>query len=110
MRYTRKARIVTLALPVVLAVTYLALLAVTLTADSKTTSANVVPQNKHHFIQLPGGDFVYNWDYRSQSNVRTNVDWGTRFVFANNATVNKVKNKIDGMNNDPSISPPLNSL
>ena len=107
MRYTQRVRTLTLALIVFLAMAYLAFLSVSLAADSATTSANVVPQNVHNFIQLPGGDTVFNWDYRSQSNVRTNVDWGMRFIFSGNATVNKVKHRTDGKGNDPSISPQL---
>ena len=109
MWYAHKTRVVTLTLVVSLAIAYLALMATTLVADSKTTTANVVPQNKHRFITLPGGDFVYNWDYRSQSSVRTNVDWGMRLVFADNATTNKVKNKLDGEGSDPNITPPLDN-
>ena len=80
----------TLVLRVSLAVAYLVFMVATLAADGRTTSANLVPQDVHRFITLPGGDTVYNWDY-----------------FADNATINKVKHRIDGVSNDPYISPLL---
>ena len=107
MVYTEKARIVTLVLLVSLAMAYLVFMVATLAADGRTTSANLVPQNVHHFITLPGGDIVYNWDYRVKTTSRDKVDWAMRFIFADNATINKVKNRIDGVSNDPSISPLL---
>lgn len=100
----------TLALLVSLAVAYLGFLVAILAADGRTTKANTVPSNVHHFITLPGGDQVYNWDYRTKTARRDRVDWGMRFIFADNATINKVKDRIDGVNNDPSISPPLNAI
>ena len=38
----------------------------------------------------------------------TTVDWPIRFVFGKNAQIREVKHRIDGQEEDPSISPELN--
>ena len=51
------------------------------------------------------GDGFYNFDFKSSSAVSTNVDWPLRFIFNDNAEIDKVKDKIDGCGGDPTISP-----
>lgn len=106
----KRASLGVLLLLVLAAAAYLLFAAIILGLDGRTTSASTVPQNKHHFVWMPGGDdYVFNWDYRSRSNVRTNVDWGMRFIYKENATIDKVKDKLDGKDNNPSITPKLDA-
>lgn len=53
------------------------------------------------------GDSWENYDFTSPTWDANGVDWPLRFVFYNNAEVDYVKNKIDGCNGDPSISPTI---
>ena len=61
----------------------------------------------------------YNWVYESTSldafmnydggnpGYSTNVDWPIRYFFYGGAHVDKIKNRIDGCGNDPSLTPQL---
>ncbi|MFN0093802.1 MAG: hypothetical protein ACKVVT_03360 [Dehalococcoidia bacterium] len=57
------------------------------------------------WIGAPGQDGFYNFDFKSQSATSNNVDWPMRFLFRDNANINKIKNAIDGCGGDPTISP-----
>lgn len=76
----------------------------------RTASANVAPSGSFtQFIVGSNGDFFYTWDFLSTNPFSyTNVDWGSRFFFIQNAEIDKVKNILDGIGT-PSISPTLGS-
>lgn len=42
-----------------------------------------------------GNDRWYNYDFNSQSASASNVDWAVTLIFRNNATINKVKSRMD---------------
>lgn len=59
---------------------------------------------KHNLGQ---SDYVWNWDFKSTYRSQTRVDWAMRFIFHNNAEVDHVKDRLDGVFGDPGIIPVL---
>lgn len=71
---------------------------------------NTAPYNSFHKLDFGHGDYVYNWDFTGEDTSSTNVDWGMRFIFKGNASINTVKDKLDGQKNDPGITPEFGSM
>ena len=74
-------------------------------------AANEAPSGTFGEISFAGNDSVYNWDFRTSGGaVSNNVDWGMRFIFADDADVEYVRDRLDGDGNDPSITPELGGV
>jgi hypothetical protein len=100
-----------LAAIVVVAFGYLAVTVVNLFSEPMVVSAsNNAPQYAYERISLGEGDWVWNWDYNSQNEYRSNVDWAMRFIFKGNAEIDYIKDRLDGKHWDPSIHPNLGSM
>jgi hypothetical protein len=56
-------------------------------------------------VSMGTEDWWWNWDFLGQSESSAAVDVPMRFVFANNAEIDLVKNRLDGCGGDPNISP-----
>ncbi len=101
-----------LALLVAAAAVYLAITLVGLGAGAVRVGASTAPSGTFGQLELGDGpydfDYVWNWDFRSTDAESDNVDWGFRFIFGNEASVGYVKDRLDGDNNDPDITPLLN--
>lgn len=101
-----------LALILSAAVAYLAISLISLASAAVKVGANTAPSNTFGQLELGEGpydfDYVWNWDFNSDDAQADNVDWGFRFIFGNEATVDHVKNRLDGDDHDPPISPILN--
>ncbi len=106
MRYSKIIHYAPLALAVLAALAYLGLYLLNLVYSPPGAGANTAPSGTYHLKQI-GGDEIWNWDFDSTSTGDDNVDWPMRFVFGDNATINEVKHRIDGLEGDPSISPGL---
>ena len=109
MRNTRTIQFISLALLVAVAAGYLSITLSGLMLDEAKAGASTAPAGSYHLIALSGGDSVWNWDFRSGNAASTNVDWGMRFIFAENAEIDKVKDRLDGHRGDLAIDPPLSS-
>ena len=72
--------------------------------------ANTAPSSSYERTDLTGNDWAWNWDYRTKSASRTNVDWGMRYLFKDNASVNHVKQRLNGDHNNPNIVPRLSNF
>lgn len=112
MKMTQWGRISFLALISIAATAYLFLSVVSLASNTMKVGANTAPSGTFGQLELGEGpydfDYVWNWDFNSEDARANNVDWGFRFIFGNEATVDHVKNRLDGEDNNPSISPILN--
>ncbi len=117
MRYLEVARLPMLALLVGGALLYLAASVVNL-FTAAANAANTAPSGTYHAVQIGDVnennqvDFSYNWDFDNKptpvSSGSNKVDWGMRFLFAGNAVdVQYVKDRLDGANNDPAITPDI---
>ena len=102
------------ALAVILAgaTAYLAISLVSLASDAIKVGASTAPDGTYVQLELGDGpydfDYVWNWDFGDDTAVSNDVDWGFRFIFGNEASVDYVKDRLDGYHNDPAISPILN--
>ena len=112
MRKTNK-KIALLSFLVVAAVGYMAMSATSLFVAPSSVSANNAPDGTLFRYTLGHTDYVWNWDFNrknmAQSEYASNVDWGMRFIFQNNANRNYVKDRLDGAGGDPTISPALDN-
>jgi hypothetical protein len=73
-------------------------------------AANTAPGSSYTVYYVPGADdWFRTWDFASTTIASNNVDWPIRYVFTASASINYVKNRLDGAGNDPSISPQLTS-
>ena len=101
-----------LALLVAVAAVYLAISLVGLGAGAVRVGASTAPSGTFGQLELGNGpydfDHVWNWDFRDRDAESDNVDWGFRFIFGNEASVGYVKDRLDGDDNDPDITPLLN--
>ena len=74
--------------------------------------AGTAPSGSFHSVQIQDNelDYVYNWDFNSKTTAYDNVDWAMRFLFVGSVVdVDYVKDRLDGFNNDPSITPLVSS-
>lgn len=89
--------------------TFLALIYLAVAAWQATTGSSVAQAQTTsvlYFISAPEGDGFYNFDFRGYDETdNTEVDWPARFLFRQNAEIDKVKNALDGCGGDPTISP-----
>ena len=103
-------RIAALSFMVIAALGYLGLSGINLFLNPAPAKANTAPSSAYERISMGHSDYIWNWDYKDDELDRTQVDWGMRFVFEDNADVNYVKDRLDGRYHDPSISPNLNNV
>lgn len=82
-----------------------------------SSADNTAPSGTLHKLDFGHGDYIYNWDFKGHDGdfgeddaIASNVDWAMRFIFKGNASVNTVKDKLDGLKNDPRITPNLGEL
>lgn len=87
---------------------YLGLSAANFTFNPAPVEASTAPRNAYARQDLGSGDWAWNWDFKASREERTNVDWGMRYVFKNNANIRHVKNRLDGQGGDPNITPTWN--
>ena len=109
MRYFDNLRLPILALLVPAALIYFIVSVVSLFANVSEAKAGTAPAGSFHAVQIDENnlDYVYNWDFNSNSAYRENVDWGMRFVFAGSVVdVDYVKLRLRG-DYFPPISPAL---
>jgi len=59
-------------------------------------SAQAQTTTSLNWVYGPNGDGFWNFDFRSESAVYNNVDWPIRFLFRQNAEIDKVKNALKG--------------
>ncbi|MGH9614744.1 MAG: hypothetical protein ACRD4P_16880 [Bryobacteraceae bacterium] len=70
-----------------------------------TTPVEAWTSNTYQWVTEPNsGQKFMNHDNTAEPGWSTNVDWPIRFLFRQNATVNKVKNRLDGCGSDPSYT------
>ena len=108
MRCLRIVRLPILAVLVLVTLLYLVVSVVGLFSIVTVAKAGTAPSGSFHMVQIADNelDYVYNWDFNSQSTSYDNVDWAMRFLFAGSVVdVDYVKDRLDGYNNDPSITP-----
>jgi len=86
----------------------LAALAAGLHADSNSAEAHTAPSPGFKIITVLE-DGWYNWDFRSQSQSSSNVDWPVTIVYYINANINKVKDKLKTIENIGSCGSPINA-
>lgn len=94
---------------VFMSVTYLSIVATSLLLAPDHVRASAAPNGTFLRTSLGQGDYVWNWDFNGRRVDSNSVDWGMRFLFYNNAEVDEVKDRLDGVSNDPRITPFLNA-
>lgn len=94
---------------VVLGSIYLAFAAVHVARNAQSASANTVPASIFSVLSTPGGETFRNWDFVTTVDARDQVDWPIRFLFRDDAEIDKVKHRVDGIGSDPFISPVLDA-
>ena len=95
MRYSKVLRYSPLVLVVGAALVYLGLFVLNLVYNPLAAGANTAPTGTYNFYEI-GGDDIWNWDFLSESAEDDNVDWSMRFVFGDNAEIDKVKDHLAG--------------
>jgi hypothetical protein len=99
-----------IALPTALVIASVAYLGLSLTGlllAPSPVGASTAPSGSFSQIHLGEGDYVWNWDFNGRFLDFEAVDWGMRFIFYDNADVDKVKDRLDGVALDPRITPML---
>ena len=108
-----KPQIIVLMSAVAVALGYLGIAATSLLVDPSSVSANEAPSGTFVRKSMGHTDYVWNWDFTETgsnvNNMSNKVDWGMRFIFKNNADVELVKDRLDGVMLDPRIHPSLPS-
>ena len=102
---------IAIAVPLVLAlmsIAYLGLVVASLLWAPNPVGASSAPDGTVSKKSLGQGDYVWNWDFNGKALNVDSVDWGMRFLFYNNADVDEVKDRLDGVSADPRITPFLN--
>ncbi len=84
---------------------YLGLAAANFAFNPTPVEASTAPSNAYARKDLSSGDWAWNWDFKGTTQRSSNVDWGMRYIFKNNASVNNVKDRLDGRRGDPNITP-----
>ena len=106
-----KPQIIVLMSVVAAAFGYLGLTATSLVVNPHQVSANEAPSGTFVRKFMGHTDYVWNWDLIETgddvANMDDKVDWRMRFVFKNNAEVDRVKHRLDGVGLDPRINPSL---
>lgn len=69
------------------------------------TPATANSTNNLTTISLGYSDYIFNWDSLDGSTSSKKVDWPVRFIFWDDANINRVKDRLDGCGGDPSLSP-----
>lgn len=105
----RRLNLVTLSLVVGLAAAYLAFGAGQLLKGTQLAHANTIPSGVGYGTYSVSSDTIYTWDFDSASASSSNVDWAVRFIFKSNGEIDYVKDRLDGVASDPSISPQLDA-
>ena len=104
-------RIAVLSFLIVLAVGYLAVSGANLFLAVSPAEANTAPSGTLRWLQMGHGDSVYNWDFKNKnSRGSNNVDWGMRYLFHDNAEVDYIKDRMDGVMTDPRIRPTVGNV
>ena len=111
----RNIRFVVTLVAVLTAFAYLAMMMLSLAAGAAPSEANTAPQGSFDWVTFGGGDELRNWDFTTNlapqgEDDSDYVDWGMRFIFAGDGVnVSEVKNRIDGIGDDPAITPELDN-
>jgi len=79
-------------------------LAVMLHAGGPAPEARAWTSSNYAYIVHSGGDKFVNYDNTGNPGYSTTVDWPVRFLFRENAEIDKVKNRLDGCGSDPAYA------